>query len=411
MRHFILSLLVALAPAGLLCACAAGGAMDPGAAAVGHGADALSGFEHPGRVATDADLAAPPEIGNVSMWVMGDVWRTDIWPPLFQGAQATVSMSPDRASACGPDATVTGYLATPDGTIITLPMGTVSGGSLSGTFQVPAGVRSLSLWVTIEGPDGCVAYDSDYGRNYQLPVYRWAPGRVRFDASGAPVADGPLMRGGVIVVDYALARLSQCRETYEGFPAWDLIAHAAFDGAEVPGESLLLSGATNDGTFPAALAYFPIPWDASEAQLWFENNENPNTCVAWDSNHGANYRFALSPMDATPPAARLVFAPGWVDHATGPLYGGATVTIEAAAERFPACGVSGEVTAGLRTATGDVLTARLDGWTASGARQGQVLLPPGAGHIELWLHATRADGCDAYDSNYGVNYGFDVTAW
>jgi hypothetical protein len=215
-----------------------------------------------------------------------------------------------------------------------------------------------------------------------------------------------------VAIEYAHERLPNCRINYRGFPGWDIIAHAAFDGVAVPGASVLLRGnGGGDGTFPVALAYFPIPWEAAELQLWFENNEYPPVCIDWDSNGGANYRFALSSMGGTPPTARLVFGPGWVDHATGPLFGGADVVVEVAADRFPTCGVAGEVTAGLRTAAGEIVTARLEGWTPAGARQGSVRFPPGAGRVEVWLHATRADGCDEYDSAYGANYGLDVQSW
>jgi hypothetical protein len=413
MRRLVQTLLV-LTAAALLTGCATG--MDPEANAgdVGRDTDPLSGFEHAGRVATDADLTAPPETGSVGMWIMGGEWRVDVWPPLFQGAEASIGITQDRidAGACGPGATATAYLATPDGRVTTVP---ISGedGSTSGTFRVPDDARSLALWVKLEGADGCVAWDSNYGRNFTLPVHRWAPVRVRFGASGEPVADGPLVRGGVVAVEYAHERLPSCRIIYRGFAGWDIIAHAAFDGVQVPGASVVLrgGGGSTSGTFPVALAYFPVPWEANELQLWFENNEYPPLCLEWDSNGGANYRFPLVPMGGTPPAARLVFGSGWVEHASGPLFAGAQVTVEVAADRFPTCGATGEVMASLRTVSGEIVTLGLYGWTPSGARQGTILLPPASGHVEMWLYSTRGDGCREYDSDYGRNYGFDVRAW
>jgi hypothetical protein len=271
----------------------------------------------------------------------------------------------------------------------------------------------METWVRAEAPDGCVVYDSDFGMNYELAAHMWAPTLVRFGDDWSERASGPLLRGGVVAIEYDLDRLPDCRVIYRGFPGWDIIAHAAFDGVVVPGHSVVRSagpGAYGLEREPA-LAFFAIPWDASELELWFENDQYPPTCRAWDSDFGSNYHFPL--LDAaslpSPPGARLVFGAEWREHATGPLFAGAEIEIEASPERFPRCGTAGEVTAGLRLDDGTVIHVPLVETLEGGARLGRAHLPDRTSGVEVWLRAADPAGCEEHDSDYGANYPFAVT--
>jgi hypothetical protein len=390
-----------------------------GAAAAGDGgvdsrSSALSGFERPGTVAPDSDLATPPD-GSLGFWVMGDEWREDVHPPLYRGAQARFTVVPERVAQCGPGAAVTAFFRPDVGEPFERALVQESEGAVYvTTFPVPERARSLELWLRVVGADGCVAWDSDFGSNYRVPVHVWAPTLVRFPAGGTPVVEGPIVRGTVLVVDYAVERLPHCRVIYRGFPGWDIIAHASFDGVEVPGHSVLLSPSyPPSGSRARALAFFPVPWEARNLSLWFENNQYPPTCHDWDSNGGANYTFRTTDpaVLAAAPGARLVFGEDWREWTTGPLYAGATLTIEARAARFPTCGLRGAVLAGVRTDTGAQLAVPLADESPAGGREGYLVIPEDARALQLWLQVTAADGCDEYDSDFGANYGFDVQVW
>jgi hypothetical protein len=255
----------------------------------------LQGFERPGRLPLDADLSAPPS-GGIGFWIMGDEWREDVDPPLYRGADAELSVWPERLPRCAAGGAVLGFLSPDVGDLIEVELlPSPHGGPLRGRFVVPDRARELEIWIRAEGPDGCVEWDSDYGRNYRLPVHVWSPTLVRFEADWSEWAEGPLVAGSVFAVAYDHARLPECRIVYRGFPSWEIIAHAALDGIPVPGHSVVLStpGGTGSGDREPALALFPIPWDARVVELWFENRQYPPTCHAWDSDYGRNYRFSV----------------------------------------------------------------------------------------------------------------------
>jgi hypothetical protein len=125
---------------------------------------------------------------------------------------------------------------------------------------------------------------------------------------------GALVAGGTAVVDYALERLPECRNTHNGYPAWDLVAHARFapSGEEQSGS---VRGFEYVGGTPTSAAHsvpftLSIPRGATSVELWFENRSGAgSTCVTWDSNLGANYRFDIL---AAPPAAV-----GWAGNVGG----------------------------------------------------------------------------------------------
>ena len=375
----------------------------------------LAGFEVPGRVPLDADLSVAPE-GQLSFWNMGGELREDVYAPLYQGAFAGLGVTPDRLAECGASPTVTASVVPDVGSAFEVPLTRQDEYSAwSGRFLVPESARQLTLWIRAEDGAGCVTFDSDGGQNYVFPVHRWTPSLVHFRTDWSEVQDAPIYRGGVIAIDYALERLPDCRIVYRGFQSWDIIAHARIDGVEVPGHSVVLtnpgSGLGDGMPREPSLAFFAIPWQTQTIELWFENNEYPPLCQTWDSDFGANYRFTTVDAGTTPPGARLVFAPGWEQHATGPIFAGADVTIAASPERFPTCGTSGSVKAGVLLSSGELLEVALDGSEAGGVRVGTFRLPLGVDGLEVWLYASTAAGCNEYDSHFGENYPFPVQIW
>jgi hypothetical protein len=118
---------------------------------------------------------------------------------------------------------------------------------------------------------------------------------LRFDAAWNERAEQEVVAGGALIVDYSLVRLDVCRGTHNGYPAWDVVAHARFS----PGGQELRASVRGFETlngFPTTRAYalparFAVPADATSVELWFENFGL--WCQAWDSDFGKNYRFSV----------------------------------------------------------------------------------------------------------------------
>ena len=129
---------------------------------------------------------------------------------------------------------------------------------------------------------------------------------ITFPVQGAPTLDGPLIAGGVLTVEYDPARMTTCRDTHNGYPAWDLRAFVKFLPSGTVLDQSVRSFVTNNGT-PTTTAYalpadFVIPAGTTRIEMWFWNSGigGGAACQDWDSASGANY-----PWDVFP-------APGWV---------------------------------------------------------------------------------------------------
>lgn len=120
---------------------------------------------------------------------------------------------------------------------------------------------------------------------------------LRFKTDGVE-SFGTLAGGNALTVEYALERLATCRGTHNGYPAWDLVAHARF----LPGGELVSGSVrafvTNNGTPTNQATPVPfattVPVGATRVEVWFENFSGAgNNCQAWDSNNGQNYGFDM----------------------------------------------------------------------------------------------------------------------
>ncbi len=122
-------------------------------------------------------------------------------------------------------------------------------------------------------------------------------GIVVFDPYWNVSEYGARRQGAFLRVDYALDRLPDCRGTHNGYPAWDLVAHARFSPGDVHvSASLRQPSAFFELQETMASFTFAIPADAQRVELWFENHTGAgSSCQAWDSNFGANYGFEIWP--------------------------------------------------------------------------------------------------------------------
>jgi hypothetical protein len=173
----------------------------------------------------------------------------------------------------------------------------------------------VELMPFIELPDGTRHFDhnrvSGALDNYALEQQKGfglgdggacAPvfGKVSFFKGWGEHLSGTLRQGGHLVVDYDIDRLTQCRGTHNGHPAWDVIGHVKF----APGGQLVTGSVrtlkSNQGT-PTNEAErkelrVKIPAGATSVALWFKNYTGAgSSCVAWDSNLGSNYTYSIMP--------------------------------------------------------------------------------------------------------------------
>ncbi len=106
-----------------------------------------------------------------------------------------------------------------------------------------------------------------------------APARIVFAADRSVTQLGALVPGGLVRLEYDVARLTTCRNSQGGNDLWDISAHVRWN----TGESSLAS--IKNGALVVS-----VPTTARRMEVWFENTALPG-CQAWDSNQGANYGF------------------------------------------------------------------------------------------------------------------------
>lgn len=125
--------------------------------------------------------------------------------------------------------------------------------------------------------------------------------RVEFAAGWQTAQRGALVAGQPFTVQYDLRRLEDCRGTHNGYPAWDVTAFVRFQPSGTVVEGSVRGFASPTGTPSNSNAVsapldVTIPAGTTSLELWFKNFTGAgSSCVAWDSNLGANYRFDVEP--------------------------------------------------------------------------------------------------------------------
>lgn len=125
-------------------------------------------------------------------------------------------------------------------------------------------------------------------------------GTIYFPVTGAPQQLGVLKAGGAVAVQYELDRMTTCRNTHNGFPAWDMTAFAKFDPSGTLASQSVRGFETNFGTPTNVSFAVPfhtlIPAASTGLQLWVQNQSGGgSTCEDWDSLGGQNYPFTVTP--------------------------------------------------------------------------------------------------------------------
>jgi hypothetical protein len=149
----------------LITAAGCGPLVDQGPA--GRGDHDLSGNQTIGPLTPDSDLSVPP---SGSIFFSGD-WAESAYGTLYQGGAAQVSVVPERFPKCGTSGMVTVGTKDAQGRVSYTPLDSGNPGETRwGTLRLPSVGRELEVWLKSERADGCVEWDSDFGRNYHFDI-------------------------------------------------------------------------------------------------------------------------------------------------------------------------------------------------------------------------------------------------
>ena len=111
--------------------------------------------------------------------------------------------------------------------------------------------------------------------------------------------DAPLVAGERFSIVYDLGRLTKCRGTHNGHPAWDVRALVAFEPSgeveEVSVRRFHSRLGTSINSAYSVPAIFDIPEGTEGLSIWFFNTSvsSGGLCEAYDSNFGENYPFIV----------------------------------------------------------------------------------------------------------------------
>ena len=212
---------------------------------------------------------------------------------------------------------------------------------------------------------------------------------------------GDIVPAGTLTVRYDLDRLSKCRLTEYGQPAWAVLAYVSFDGGA---PKALVLGPKNGVTSGVVEKTIPVP-AAKDVAFWFYASDDGG-CTQWDSKYGENFHFPIQKSQRPV----IHFGGDWQDSVDGTV-GPGTVLVDYDLARATCRGVmygndAYAVTMWTsidgQTPVAQTLTSLVD--TVNFETPQYVSLPQGDHTLAIWFENTDAFGCHAWDSDYGQNY-------
>ncbi|MFP2904859.1 DUF6209 family protein [Pyxidicoccus sp. 3LFB2] len=233
-----------------------------------------------------------------------DDWTVTSSAPLVAGQPALLRYESNRAPCHGLNWDIIASVRSENSHRHDLSLEpTVAGDAREMYFTVPFG-NDVRFWFYGWDDNGCQGYDSNYGSNWQVAVQNPVPS-IHFRPDWSIVTSGSLSAGGPIHIDFDLWRTPFCNAVtmYDTFTG-DSVMYYRFDGGPTQSVSLLqnpegIPGTINNQSGRTQVApVIQAPANASELEVWFLGSHPADTynaaCTNWDSNHGANYRFALT---------------------------------------------------------------------------------------------------------------------
>ena len=219
---------------------------------------------------------------------------------------------------------------------------------------------------------------------------------ITLNADWTITQNGPLVAGAPAKIVYDVARLPNCRATYNGLPAWGIVASFNADGGW--GHSANLTSGSATIIVPAG----------RDLDIWFFNSDEYG-CTQYDSDYGRNFHFQI-----IAPAIIHFHQRDYAIDVDGVLSGGQDLLVDYELARAPWCrstynGLQAwDVTAYWRFDGGDIGTHSVTATSDAGRDSVplRITAPAGARDFEIWFENTDRTGCHNWDSDFGRNFHF-----
>ena len=218
---------------------------------------------------------------------------------LVGGGSVRVSYDLDRLQDCrgstgGSEVWgVSGYVRYDDGEAESFAVSELRAGRVvpvEARLEIPADTQVLAMWFAINNRWGCIAYDSNFGADYDFDVSSGGASVVLdFAADYTVTQTGPIGGGDRVVIHYEPSRLAECAGSSGGHAQWAVTGYWSFDGGAA--RSTLVTTADGADLVPSD-PELVVPPGTRDLALWFEAT-NRWGCHAWDSNFGDNYHVAI----------------------------------------------------------------------------------------------------------------------
>lgn len=253
-------------------------------------------------VATSDDDSTAPcdgkcDGGSAPMIRFDDDFTQSISGDLVAGGAVRIDYDLDRLTECrgstgGSEVWgVTGYAQFDDGDPVTFGLSRLDGGRVVpviASVDVPDGATTLATWFSVSNRWGCIAYDSNYGANYDFAIAPVAHEIVLDFAADYTTTPDSVDAGDRVVVHYDPARLDECAGSTGGHAAWGITGYWQVDGGAVHSLAVTRSEGSQ---LVAADPTLVVP-SGRDLAFWFEAT-NVWGCHAWDSNYGENFHVAV----------------------------------------------------------------------------------------------------------------------
>ncbi len=158
------------------------------------------------------------------------------------------------------------------------------------------------------GDEDCRSCPDDCG---DCPPTLW------FRADWSETLDGPIVAGGRLRIRYDLDRLTECRQTHNGYPGWTITVFYTDDLSKPANEVQVVHHDLQGGQSLPFEPEIDVPPDAHDLWFW-ANNTGVEGCIAWDSDYGKNYMMPVfRPEEVSAPVEWVGWGAGGLDFAYG----------------------------------------------------------------------------------------------